>query len=87
MGATIKTKIIRIGNSQGVRIPRPVIEQAGLREDVEISVEGEQLVIRNARHPRAGWAESFQEMAAAGEDILTDDYPLTEFDEKEWEWK
>jgi hypothetical protein len=50
-------------------------------------VEGEQLVIRNARHPRAGWAESFQEMAAAGEDILTDDYPLTEFDEKEWEWK
>ena len=86
MAANVRTKLIRIGNSQGLRIPKLVLEQAGLREDVEISVEGEQLVIRNARRPREGWGETFRAMSEAGDDRL-DDYTPNEFDQHEWEWK
>ena len=57
-----KTRIVRIGNSQGVHIPKPLLEQAGLNGDVEIRVEGCRLVIQPARRTRAGWAASFREM-------------------------
>lgn len=46
---TIHSKIVRIGNSRGVRIPRGLLEQAGLENDVEMSVHGNRLVIEPAR--------------------------------------
>ena len=45
----MKTRIVRIGNSQGVRIPRPLIEQANLPEEVELRVEADHIVIAPAR--------------------------------------
>jgi len=45
----IHSKIVRIGNSRGVRIPRSLLEQAGLKDDVEMSVHGNRLVIEQAR--------------------------------------
>ena len=83
MNAAVKTRIVKIGNSQGVRIPRPVLEQAGLSADVEISVEGRSLVIRSARRARSGWEESF----AATTPSPMDEYPPTDFDLNEWDWK
>lgn len=85
MGA-VKTRLVRIGNSRGVRIPKPLLEQAGLGEDIEIAVERNQLVIRSSRHPREGWDEQFRAMAAAGDDKLLDAPTPTKFDEIEWEW-
>ncbi|HTU89706.1 MAG TPA: AbrB/MazE/SpoVT family DNA-binding domain-containing protein [Gemmataceae bacterium] len=84
----MKARIVRIGNSQGIRIPKPLLEQTGLRGDVEIGVENEALVIRPARKPRQGWEEAFQEMAQRGDDKLLDpDVPsLTSWDEDDWEW-
>mgnify|MGYP001591773515 CR=1 FL=1 len=46
---TIHSKIVRIGNSRGVRIPRALLEQAGLENDVDLSVYGNRLVIEPAR--------------------------------------
>ena len=88
MAANVKTRIIRIGNSQGVRIPKVLLEQSGLGEDVELAVEQDQIVIRRSRRPREGWDEQFQLMAARGDDQLLDgDIPsLTSWDEEEWEW-
>jgi antitoxin MazE len=85
----MKTRIVRIGNSQGIRIPKPLLEQTGLQGEVEILVENNSLVIRPIRRPREGWAEAFQEMAQRGEDKLLDsDMPsLTSWDEEEWEWR
>jgi antitoxin MazE len=84
--SAVKTRLVRIGNSRGVRIPKPMLEQAGLQDEVEIAVERNQLVIRSRRHPRDGWDEQFQAMAAAGDDRLLDEPTPTQFDEREWEW-
>jgi antitoxin MazE len=55
MSATIRTRIVRIGNSQGVRIPKPLLEQSGIYTEVEIEVHGDRLIIRAAPRLRVGW--------------------------------
>jgi antitoxin MazE len=84
----MKTRVVRIGNSQGIRIPKPLLEQTGLRDEVEISVQDDALIIRRAKPARAGWAAAFQEMARRGDDALLDDAPpsLSSWDEDGWEW-
>ena len=84
---TIKTRLIRIGNSQGIRIPRVVVEQSGLQGELELEVRDRQLVLRAASHPRAGWEDRFREMARRRDDRpLWPETALTSFDEIEWEW-
>jgi antitoxin MazE len=55
-GYSVKTRLIAIGNSRGVRLPKPLIEEAGLEEDVEIHARKGEIVIRPVQRPRAGWA-------------------------------
>ena len=87
MAATIKTRLIRIGNSQGIRIPRVVVEQTGLQGELELEVRRRQLVVRAASRPREGWEDQFRQMADRGDDRpLWPEGALTSFDEKEWEW-
>jgi antitoxin MazE len=69
----MKARIVRIGNSQRVRIPKPIKEQTGLRGEVDIIAEKDAVVIRPAARPRAGWAVVFREMAWRGDDRLLDD--------------
>jgi antitoxin MazE len=83
----MKARIVRIGNSQGVRLPKPLLEQAGLRGEVELHAEPGRIVIEPARKPRAGWAEAARLMRERGEDGLLDAPSPTRFDEEEWEWR
>jgi antitoxin MazE len=85
----MKTRLVRIGNSQGVRIPKLLIEQSGLHGDLEIEARQGALVIRAARKPRAGWDEAFRKMAERGDDALLAEAPssLSAWDEDEWEWQ
>ncbi len=89
MGNAVKSRIIKMGNSKGVRIPKPILEQLGLGEEVELSVQGDQLVIRPGKRPRHGWGEQFARMAERGDDRLLDAEAahLTEWDEDDWQWK
>jgi antitoxin MazE len=86
---SVKTRIIKIGNSQGIRIPKVLLEQAGLGEEVELDVRNGQLLIRAVgKKPRQGWDEAFRAMAAAGDDKLLDE-DLTgqsRWDQEEWQW-
>lgn len=84
----VKTRIIRIGNSQGIRIPKPILEQLGFTDEVELEVLPDQLIVRSPHKPRAHWEEYFKAMVEAGDDWLLDDEPLTltEWEESEWEW-
>jgi antitoxin MazE len=67
----MKTTLHRIGNSQGVIIPKPLLAQVGLSGDVEMSVERDAIVLRRpARAPREGWAEDAKAIVAAGEGAL-----------------
>jgi antitoxin MazE len=87
MSTTIKTRLIRIGNSRGIRIPRVVVEQTGLQGELELEVRERQLVVRPTSRPRSGWEIRFREMAQRGNDRpLWPETSLTSFDEKEWEW-
>lgn len=84
----MRARIVKIGNSKGIRLPKPIIEQAGIAEDVEIAVEGETIIIRPISTPRAGWDQAFQQMAKNGDDLLVDaEEPVSHsWDETEWQW-
>ena len=88
MNTVVKTRIVRIGNSQGVRIPKLLLDQINLGEDVELTVEENQIVIRSALPTRYGWEEAFRTMAEEGDDRLLERERLlvTTWDEEEWEW-
>jgi antitoxin MazE len=65
------TTIRRLGNSQGVLIPKPVLQQLGLVDQAEMIVEGDALILRRPKAaPRSGWAEAAKELAACGDDAL-----------------
>ena len=84
----MKARLVRIGNSQGIRIPKPLLEQTGLQNEVEIEVKDNHLEIRAVSSPRAGWEDAFRTMAQQGDDALLDgEAPLpTQWDEAEWQW-
>lgn len=99
MSKSIQTQIVEIDNSQGIRIPKSLLEQIGISEAVEIEVHGDRIVIRAAQKPpagwivigaapkpRAGWEEAFAKMAEQHDDVLLDDVTTTEWEELEWQW-
>ena len=82
----MKAKLVKVGNSQGIRIPKPICEQCGLEDEIEMDVRDGEIVIRPAHRPRHGWDEACATMAEQG-----DDRPLvaecsTKWDAEEWEW-
>jgi len=86
MTMPVRSKVVKIGNSRGIRIPRPLLEQAGLTGEVEMSVEGDRLIIHSARRPRQGWDAQFKVMADQGDDRLIDQLSPNRWDEDEWTW-
>jgi antitoxin MazE len=86
MNMTIRSKVVKIGNSRGIRIPRTILEQAGLTDEVEMKVEGNRLIILAAHRARQGWEKRFAQMVAQGDDRLLDEAPATQWDEEEWTW-
>ncbi|WP_291320516.1 AbrB/MazE/SpoVT family DNA-binding domain-containing protein [Desulfonatronospira sp.] len=84
----MRARVIKIGNSQGLRIPKPVLEQTGITDDVEIEVEKNQIIIRPVKHSREGWDKAFEMMREKGDDaLLIDDIEVADsWDEEEWQW-
>jgi antitoxin MazE len=88
-GNVTKTHLVRIGNSRGVRIPKIWLDQLALRDEVEMTVQADRLVIRSAGRPRQDWDDRFRAMHETG-----DDRPIESFserspsawDEQEWQW-
>ena len=80
-------ELVRIGNSRGIRIPKPIIEQCGLGDTVELRVESNHLVIEPSRALRQGWEEAFRAAGSADDDeILLEGLPPNEFDREDWRW-
>ena len=84
----MKARVVRIGNSQGLRIPKAVIEQCNLHGAVDLIVQQGQLVVRSAAKARAGWNEAFEEMHGHGDDELIDREAshTSQWDRKDWKW-
>lgn len=81
-------KLIQIGNSMGIRLPKAMIEQAGLRDEVEIEYARGRIVVRPPRHPRAGWDQAFaRAVCENGADVDSDWLNVpNQFDSKDWKW-
>ena len=81
-----KARIVRLGNSRGVRIPKPLLEQSGLEDAVEITATPGKILIQKPAHPREGWDAEFAAMAETRDDALLDGSTSTEWDDTEWTW-
>ncbi|MGI8742691.1 MAG: AbrB/MazE/SpoVT family DNA-binding domain-containing protein [Bryobacteraceae bacterium] len=84
----MKVELIRIGNSRCIRIPKPFIEQCGLREAIDLRVENNCLIIAPERStPRKGWDVAFKTAGPADSDeLLLANKLQNEFDRHEWSW-
>jgi len=78
----MKTRLIRVGNSRGVRLPKSLIKAAGLTDDVELRVRDGVIVIARVTPVRSGWAEAARQMRARDEDRLLDLPTPTRFDKR-----
>jgi antitoxin MazE len=87
-------KLVQIGNSKGIRIPKALLEQAGLEGEVNLRLEGREIVIgpKAKKEPRAGWIEAFERAIAKHGNELTDEdrewlnAPLSQKADKDWTW-
>src|SRR2546425_12437264 len=80
----MKGKLVQIGNSRGVRLPKLLLEEAGLTDEVEIRAREGAIVIERIGRPRAGWADAARQLRQQDDDRLLDQPLPTRFDEKEW---
>ena len=76
----MKTKLIQIGDSRGIRIPQSLIERAGLETEVNLRATESGILIETPRAPRAGWAEAAQQLRERDESGLIDEPTPTDFD-------
>lgn len=84
----MRARIVKIGNSQGIRIPKPILEQTGILDDVELEVDDNQIIIRPVASPRKGWESAFKTMAENQDDQMIDgmDAIANEWDDEKWQW-
>lgn len=85
----MKTRLITIGNSKGIRIPKSFIEEGKLTGEVEIELRQDGIFIKPVKKVRENWDDAFKKMAVAGDDKLIDAENLknqSSWDEEGWEW-
>jgi antitoxin MazE len=84
----MRARVVKIGNSKGIRIPKPLLEQTGITNDVDLEVENNRIIIRPVASPRSGWENAFRTMAEKGDDALVigDEDISHSWDEEEWQW-
>jgi antitoxin MazE len=74
----MRTRIVKIGNSQGIRIPKSLLERSKLTEEVELEAEDNRIIIYSTKWPRQGWEQAFRVMTERGDDTLLDNDLLTQ---------
>lgn len=79
----MKSQIIQIGNSQGIRIPKVLLEESRISGEVDVELHPDGILIRNAKKPRDGWDAAFR---TAEDDDVTSEAAASDFDKKEWQW-
>lgn len=80
-------KLVQIGNSYGIRIPKIFIDQAGLR-DTEISLQiiNDSLVLKPVKKPRADWDTPKIREKIAKESEISSEFETIDLNSDEWQW-
>jgi len=80
--SAVKTKVVRIGNSRGIRIPKVILDQCHINDEVELEAKEDCLIIKSPHTAREGWNLAFQKMHENRDDVLIISDTITnEFDE------
>ena len=84
----MRAHIVRIGNSQGIRIPKPFLDQTGIKDGVDLEVDKTSIIIRPISNPRSGWDNALKTMAQNNDDSLIhgNDNISNSWDDEEWQW-
>ena len=77
--------VVRIGNSKGIRLPKVILEQCRITDQVDVDVNNEHITLRPHRQPREGWEQQMKKMHEQGDgELLIPD--AIDRDVEEWEW-
>jgi antitoxin MazE len=82
----MRARLVKIGNSRGIRIPRPLIDEVGLSDEVELEVQDGTILIRSAQPARSGWAAAARALHARDETRVLDGPTPTRFEDADWVW-
>jgi antitoxin MazE len=83
----MRAKLVRIGNSKGVRLPKPILEATGIKDEVEMTLEqGRVVLMPPHKHPREGWAEAIEAIGPDDEDWSDWQNMPCEALEEDWTW-
>ncbi len=77
----MKTKLIRIGNSKGIRIPSNIIKELDLGDQIEMEIKGDKLIITPSKKTRDGWEKAAQKLHENEEDYLLIDDDLDDWND------
>jgi antitoxin MazE len=82
----MQLNVVQIGNSKGIRIPKAILEQCQIEDQVDLEVEDGRIILEpKKKTPREGWGKAFEAMATNQDDaLLIDDSVDIEMDD--WEW-
>ncbi len=83
---TVKTHVVRIGNSRGIRIPKTILEECHLEDTVELQVREGKLIVKSTGKARQGWDEAYSHMAEKKDDALLNSPTATDWDKTKWRW-
>ena len=78
--------VVQIGNSRGIRLPKRIIHELKIKDEVELIINKDELVIKGVKkRPRQGWDEAFAKMSADKADklLIPDNIDNETF---EWVW-
>jgi antitoxin MazE len=85
--SVVKAKVVRIGNSKGIRIPKTILEQCNINDEVELETRDDCLIIKSPHSVREGWEIEFKKMRKNEDDVMfVKEDVSAEWDEEEWEW-
>ncbi|MDY6952671.1 MAG: AbrB/MazE/SpoVT family DNA-binding domain-containing protein [Thermodesulfobacteriota bacterium] len=84
----MRARVVKIGNSRGIRLPKALLDQTGIMEDVDLEVDNNRIIIRPVSSPRSGWENAFRTMAEKGDDglVIEGEEISHSWDEEEWQW-
>ena len=80
----MKTRLVRIGNSRGLHLPKSLIEKAGLKDEVEVTLLDGVLIVTSAEHPRQGWEAAVSRLLERRDDHVFEESVAPRFD-SDWE--
>ena len=84
----MRINVVQVGNSRGIRIPKAILDQCKIDEEVDLEVlDGKIIIEPRRRKPREGWDEAFERMAGHGDDALfIDDSVDLDLESEDWQW-